>query len=155
YLELCRFELQKLDKVADIRLNLIGDNMLKYLFKINQFTDENGLNEEGEKFKVKFNALLTEYANYIQPDIAMQESDIKNRYENGSIIYASKKVLTNFDSPVCQNLRVHYNQFELLLYNELNDPRFNTKLGLALAPEEEIADESGLIVTMGYREEMW
>lgn len=155
YLELCRFELQKLDKVADIRLNLIGDTMLKHIFKINQFTDENGLNEEGEKFKAKFNALLTYYANNIQPDVIMQESDIKNRYENGNIIYASKKLLTNFESPVCQNLRVHYNQFELLLYNELNDPRFNTKPAPALSPEEEVADESGLIVSLDYREEMW
>ena len=154
YLELCRFDIQKMDKIADIRLNVIGDAMLKYLFKINQFSDENGVTEEGEKFILKFNVLLTHYGNYIQPFVGMQESDIQNRYENNNIIYAAKTILVNFESPVCQNLRVHYNQFELLLYNEIQDPRFKTNQESVSSPEEEMVDESGLLVSTKYWEEL-
>jgi hypothetical protein len=132
YLELCRFDIQKMDKVADIRLNLIGDAMLKYICKINQYQGENGLTPEGEKFKVKIDSMLTLFANQIRPFIYMEESEVQNKYANNSIVYASKTQLTDFNSPTCKALQVQYNQFELLLYNEVEDPRFTIN-----SPEEE------------------
>lgn len=132
YLEFCRFDIQKIDKVADIRLNLIGDAMLKYICKINQYQNENGLTPEGEKFKVKIDSMLTLFANQIRPFIYMEESEVQNKYSNNSIVYASKTQLTDFNSPTCRALQVQYNQFELLLYNEVEDPRFTVN-----APEEE------------------
>jgi hypothetical protein len=132
YLELCRFDIQKMDKVADIRLNLIGDAMLKYICKINQYQGENGLTLEGEKFKVKIDSMLTLFANQIRHFIYMEESEVQNKYANNSIVYAPKTLLTDFNSPTCKALQVQYNQFELLLYNEVEDPRFTIN-----APEEE------------------
>jgi hypothetical protein len=87
-----------MDKVADIRLNLIGDAMLKYICKINQYQGENGLTPEGEKFKVKIDSMLTLFANQIRPFIYMEESEVQNKYANNSIVYASKTQLTDFNS---------------------------------------------------------
>ncbi len=82
------------------------------------------------------------------------EEERNLRYVNNNIIYAAKTILSNFESPVCQNLRVHYNQFELLLYNEIQDPRFKTNQESVSSPEEEMVDESGLVILGDYWEEL-
>jgi TraM recognition site of TraD and TraG/YWFCY protein len=145
YLELCRFERQKYDSVADIRLDIIGDGISEHLTKINKYKDSEGkLTDEGKKQEKKRSSLLTHFKNNIQESIAMQESERQSLYKDGVIVEALKKPFTNFERPVCKALQAFYCEFETTLYS--TNISGTTRTEPITSPEELLTDEEGCYV---------
>ncbi|MEA5461646.1 type IV secretory system conjugative DNA transfer family protein [Arcicella sp. LKC2W] len=123
FLEIIRYQFQKKEGI-EINLEVLAENMLKYIMTINHYVSNEGLSPQGEKFMDKLEIMNELFQQHISTKIALCDEESRSFLVNDSVIEPKKKTYFDYNSTECQDLQAHYREFfQVFLSDNLSNWR--------------------------------